>query len=176
VTLRGMRRLPSLRKQLLFFEMRRAVTRASRAWFRLLHFSVQSNHVHLLVEAHDKVSISRGIGGLAIRLARSINRQLGRRGRVWADRYHARPLRTPREVRHAIVYVLTNWMKHATNAAGLDPCSSAFWFEGWKLPPSFAAPGWEGGAPPVVTPRTWLAKTGWRRLGLVARDEHPKSG
>jgi REP element-mobilizing transposase RayT len=110
VTLRGIKKLPSLRTQVIFFEMRRALARVSRAWLRLLHFSVQSDHVHLLVEAHDKVSLSRGIGGLAIRLARSINRQLGRRGRVWADRYHARPLPTPREVRHAIVYVLTNWV------------------------------------------------------------------
>jgi REP element-mobilizing transposase RayT len=175
VTLRGIKRLPSLRKQIVFSEMRRALAHASRAWFRLLHFSVQPDHVHLLVEAHDEVALSRGMAGLTIRLARSINRQLGRRGRVWADRYHARSLPTPREVRHAIVYVLNNWMKHLPHAAGLDRCSSAFWFDGWKLPPSFGPPGWEGEAAPVVTPRTWLAKTGWRRFGLVSRHEHPKS-
>ena len=32
----------------------------SRAWFRVLHFSVQQDHVHLLVEANDKSALARG--------------------------------------------------------------------------------------------------------------------
>jgi hypothetical protein len=48
------------------------------------------------------------VRGLAIRVARAVNRALGRRGRVFADRYHARALTTPRAVRHALVYVLMN--------------------------------------------------------------------
>jgi putative transposase len=174
VTLRGEKRLPSLRKQSLFLEIRRALARASCIWFRVLQFSVQADHVHLLVEAHDKVSLSRGMAGLAIRVARAINRQAGRRGRVWGDRYHARMLPTPREVRHALVYVLTNWVKHLRGTSGIDPCSSAFWFDGWKLPPSSGPPDWEVEAPPIACPRTWLAQTGWRRLGLISRTEHAK--
>jgi len=159
---------------MVFREVRRALGAAPRAWFRLLHFSVQADHVHLVVEACDNDALTRGMAGVAIRAARAVNRRIGRRGRVWADRYHARSLRTPREVRNAIVYVLTNWTKHGSVTRDLDPCSSSFWFDGWKLPPTAGPPDWGELEPPVVSPRTWLARMGWRRLGLVSRGEHAK--
>ena len=174
--MRAGHRLPSLRRQVLFAEMRRDFSRASHASFRVVHFSVQSNHVHLLVEAQDKVRLSRGIAGLSIRLARSVNRVLSRRGRVWGDRYHARALRTPRETRHAIVYVLMNFQKHTRARRGVDAMSSAPWFDGWKNAPRERDPtihmGWRGDTP-VWRPRTWLARKGWRRHGLVGEDERP---
>jgi hypothetical protein len=157
----------------LFFEVRSALAAASRSWFRVLHFSVQSNHVHLMLEALDKARLTQGMRGLAIRVALSVNRVLRRRGKVWGDRYHSRALRTPREVRHGIVYVLTNWKKHTPKACGFDPCSSAWWFEGWKMPPSAGPPGWTLEEPPVWAPREWLSKTGWRMHGLIGRNERP---
>lgn len=171
-TLRAVSRLPSLRKQQLQIELRRAFTRASRERFRVVHFSVQTNHVHLIVESTDGRSLSRGLAGLSIRLARAVNRVLERRGRVWGDRYHARAMRTPREVRGALVYVLTNWRKHQAGARGLDPCSSARWFDGWKAGPRVLAT--EGKDAPVARPRTWLAMFGWRRYGLVDVTERPR--
>src|SRR3954451_3073504 len=121
VTLRAARGLPSLRRQALFFEVRTALGAASRKWFRMLHFSVQGDHVHLLVEARDKLHLSKGLRGLAIRVALAVNATLRRRGRVWADRYHARALRTPREVRNGLVHVLANWKKHRPESQGFDP-------------------------------------------------------
>ncbi len=175
VTLRVGKRLPSLRKQVVFIDVRRAIGAASsRAWFRVLQFSVQRDHVHLLVEAKDKTSLSRGTCGLEIRVARAVNRILGRRGRVWGDRYHARPLRTPREVRHAIVYVLANWKKHRPDAQGFDPCSSAWWFRGWTRPPPSEMSGWEGPDRPVEPATQWLSSIGWKRYGLIAPTERPK--
>jgi REP element-mobilizing transposase RayT len=112
VTLRSSRDLPSLRAAGVFRAIGTALAGASSGQFRVLHFSAQADHVHLLVEADAHAALVRGLQGLAIRLARAVNRLLGRRGRVWSDRYHARQLRTPREVRHALVYVLTNWRKH----------------------------------------------------------------
>jgi putative transposase len=185
VTMRVRRGLPSLRRQIVFAELRHDIARASQAPFRVVHFSVQSNHVHLLVEAHDKVSLARGTAGLSIRLARSVNRVLSRRGRVWSDRYHARALRTPRETRHALVYVLMNFKKHSgSTATRFDAMSSAWWFDGWKPPPRGRDPtgahraGNErpGGSEdaPVWRPRTWLARKGWRRHGLIGTDEYPR--
>ena len=149
--------------------MRGAFTRISKASFRLLHFSVQADHVHLLVEADGHIPLQRGIQGLAIRVAKAINRMLGRRGKVWAGRYHARALPTPREVRHALVYVLQNFRKHLKRIRGLDPRSSALWFTGWRT--SIVRPS---GRPPVSAPMTWLAAVGWRRHGLVGVDEAPR--
>jgi REP-associated tyrosine transposase len=170
VTLRAGSRLPSLRKQLVFQDVRRAIGRTARSWFRVVHFSVQANHVHLLVEADDKVALTRGLMGVSIRLALAVNRVARRRGKVWADRYHARALRTPRDVRNGIVYVLMNWKKHVPEAKGFDPCSSARSFSGWFAHPSVGPPPAE-----TVTPaETWLLRVGWKRHGLITSSERPR--
>src|SRR5438034_4498795 len=168
VTLRACVGIPSLRTEPIFPAIRRGLAQASRGGLRVLHFSVQRDHVHLLVEALDVRVLSRGLQGLAIRIAKGVNRVLRRRGRVWGDRYHARALRTPREVRNALVYVLQNWRKHVPGARGVDARSSGRWFEGWRTPVERIA-----ASPPVVPPRTWLAAVGWRRLGLLHIDEGP---
>src|SRR5207249_7165204 len=159
VTLRAHADLPSLRGDQLFPTLRRCLAQGSRGGVRILHFSVQTNHLHLIVEADARTAFSRGLQGLVIRLAKGINRTLGRRGRVWGDRYHARALRTPREVRNALVYVLQNWRKHVPGARGVDARSSGRWFEGWRTPVERIP-----ASPPVVPPRTWLAAVGWRKL------------
>jgi putative transposase len=160
VTLRADRRLPSLRSEKLFVELRAALTRSQRCDFRVVHFSVQTDHVHLIIEADARNSLVRGIQGLAGRCARAINRAATRRGKVWSDRYHARALRTPREVRTALIYVLQNFRKHLRAPAVIDPRSSGAWFDGW-------ARGAEPSAQPspVKSARTWLAASGWRRAG-----------
>jgi hypothetical protein len=110
------------------------------------------------------------VQGAAIRVARAINRVLGVRGRVWEGRYHARALRSPREYRNALVYVLQNFRKHLRGATGVDPRSSARWFDGWRdvSPASLTSTL-------VVPARTWIARVGWRRHGLLRLDEAPRS-
>jgi REP-associated tyrosine transposase len=169
VTLRARVGLPSLRRHDVFNVVRAGFTKASTDRFRLLHFTVQHDHVHLLLEADEPGGFRRGVQGLAIRIAKAVNRALGRRGTVWADRYHARTLATPREVRHAFVYVLQNWRKHLSGVRGFDPRSSAAWFKGWRIS-SHSPPG----RAPVAAAQTWLASVGWRRHGLVGLDEAPR--
>ncbi|MBK7397534.1 MAG: hypothetical protein IPJ34_14885 [Myxococcales bacterium] len=152
-----------------------AAQRAAVAAFRVVHFSVQDNHLHLIVEAHDSAALRAGAQGLAVRLARAINRALGRRGRVFDDRFHARALRTPREVRFALAYVLHNFKKHQLAAARLDPCSSAPWFDGFREVVGGVVADVAARAP-VHAPRTWLARVGWRRHGLVSIHERPRTG
>jgi putative transposase len=138
----------------------------------VIQFSVQTNHVHLIVETDDAQSLSRGMTGLSVRLARVCNGVFRRRGPFWGDRYHARSLRTPREVRNALAYVLMNISKHRVGAIGLDPMSSAMAFDGWLARPEQSRLGGHvdmGLA--VQPPRTWLAHTGWRRHGLLSLEE-----
>ena len=85
---------------------------ANRFGFKLVHYSVQGNHLHLLVEAHDRTALSRGMNGMGVRVARGLNRVMQRHGRVLDDRYHAHILRTPTEVRRARTYLLQNARKH----------------------------------------------------------------
>jgi REP element-mobilizing transposase RayT len=178
VTLRTKRRAPYLRAERTFRLVRDAIRDASRDSFRVVHFSVQGDHVHLLVEANDAEALSSGARGLAIRIAKRMNARLGRVGPLWGDRWHGRALRTPREVRNALVYVLANWRKHERDARGpVDACSSAPWFHGWRdaSPRALAALRWDAGrAPPVAPADTWLLKIGWRRRGLVSVHEAPR--
>lgn len=175
--MRASRRLPSLRRQLVFFCIRRALGETARSWFRVVHFSVQHDHIHLIIEANDRLTLSRGMAGLSVRLARAINHACGRTGNVWSDRYHSRALRSPREVRNGLVYVLLNFRKHLLGAKGIDPMSSGFCFDGWKVPPSQDEPPNcnANDRAPVQPPLTWLAQIGWRKHGLLALTEHPKS-
>lgn len=150
--------------------------------FRVVEFNVLGNHLHLVVEASGKTSLSRGLQGLAVRLARAINALLERTGKLFAGRYHARVLRTPREVRDVLRYVLLNARHHAEERGQrlardwVDPYSSAPWFDGWRAPIRSEA-RWldrlRKQARPTATARTWLLATGWRKHGLLAFDEVP---
>jgi REP element-mobilizing transposase RayT len=143
---------------------------------RVVHFSLQSNHLHAIVEARDEHALGRAMKGLCVRIARALNRALARHGRVFADRYHARQLRTPREVRHALVYTLNNARKHGVRVEGLDPCSSASVFDGWRERGAHALAVLAAhAAPPVTVARSWLLRTGWRRHGLIGIADVPGS-
>ncbi len=185
VTLRAA--LGPLRSQHLFPTVRLALVRSGRATpesFRIVQFSVQNDHLHLIVEARSKRALSSGMRSLAIRTARYVNDLLQRRGRFWADRWHGRALTSPREVRAGLVYVLANFRKHARRPPplGIDPCSSAAWFGGFagyhpgRDPVPYASglpPPSQGVGVPVSPARTWLVTTGWRRLAPLGLAEAP---
>jgi hypothetical protein len=141
--------------------------------FVVVHFSTQGDHLHLLVEADDNRALAEGMQGLSVRLAKALNRMMNRRGRVFADRYHAHVLRSPAEVRNALAYLLLNHRSHmlrigARDAAGtFDWYSSAATFNGWM--------GDHAPELPTVTspPRSWLLRAGWRRRGLLSPNEVP---
>jgi REP element-mobilizing transposase RayT len=182
VTLRATGGTPYLRAEWPFRAVRAAIAHASRDTFRVVHFSVQGDHLHLLVEASGTGELSRGMQGLAIRVARRVNGAIGRRGAIWADRWHGRALRTPREVRNALVYVISNFKKHEERASfAIDPFSSAAWLVGWadaregELAALREAHARDSPEPPVRRPRTWLAAVGWLRWGRLSVTECPLS-
>src|SRR5688572_13009396 len=129
VTMRVRAGLASLRADDVHELLRRIFAAASSADFRTIEYSVQSNHVHVLVEASDERALTRGMIGLAVRIARALNRLWRRAGAIFSDRFHARYLRSPREVRNALVYVLQNARKHGSwRASRPDEYSSGTCF------------------------------------------------
>ena len=113
-----------LRKPRVFGALARAFWGGSnRFGFRLIHYSVQGNHMHLLVEAEDEKSLARGMNGLGVRVARGLNKALGRHGKVLDERYHGHILRTPTEVRRARAYLTGNAERHR-GVKGADPYAS----------------------------------------------------
>src|SRR5262245_14651059 len=182
VTLRVRPEVPSLREGRLVHEWRRSLAQASeRGSFRVAHYSLQGDHAHLIVEAHGKEALACGMKSIAARLARAVNRVAGRSGAVLDGRYHPRSLRSPREVRRALAYVLLNARRHlakqrrSASAASppLDPASSARWFDGWQPKAGSRLLEIRGARPEVARPRTWLLRVGWRRHGLVDPAEPP---
>jgi putative transposase len=153
VTMRVREEVWNLRSRRAFRRLREALAAAwGRFGLRIVQFSVQGNHVHLIVEANDDQALSRGMQGLAIRIARALNRMMRRSGRVLADHFFSRILKTPTEVVSAIRYVLGNHAHHF-GAVGIDPFSSAA---------LSAADRHAVLAPPVG----WLLRIGWRRARL----------
>ena len=179
VTVRVRKDIPSLRRKSFLKELRRSFrVSCERGAFRVVHYSVQRDHVHLLVEAAGKDALGNGMRSIAPRIARAANRAFARRGKVLLGRYHVRVLRTPREVRNALAYVLLNtrrhwWKRHGkAPAVRLDEGSSCRWFDGWKRG-GRRLPLEQDDSREVAAPKTWLLREGWRRHRLIDPSEVP---
>ncbi len=180
VTVKMRPEVPSLRNVRLVRELELSFAKTrERGDFRLVHYALQGSHAHLIVEAGDPETLGRGMKALGARLARAVNRVFQRKGPVLADRYHLRVLRTPREVRRALAYVLLNARRHARKAPGelrCDPASSGRWFDGWRRRPAVQPTQARLRSPPVARARSWLLRAGWRRHGLIDPLEVPGRG
>jgi REP element-mobilizing transposase RayT len=190
VTIRVIADVSSLRHRDMYLQLREAtIVTAKRDDFRIVHMSIQRNHVHLIVEADHKDALSRGMQGFSISAAKRVNATITartgvrRRGKVVDDRFHARALTSPRAVRHTLAYVLNNYRRHGEDRAGVarawkaDPFSSGPMFFGWKelenspvlwpLRPTYQ--------PLIVLrPRTWLLAKGWQKYHpLISTHEVP---
>jgi putative transposase len=180
VTLRVREGVPSLAHGGYMKIIRAAIKASHKGGFRIAEFNVLGNHLHLITEAKDKRALSTGLQGFEVRVVHHLNSALLRSGKLFADRYHARYLKTPREVRNALRYVLLNRKHHAAeqrfSKQWIDPCSSAAWFDGWVQPVRADEP-WKRELlaleRPTATPTVWLLTDGWRRHGLLRFDERP---
>ena len=179
ITLKWCAGLPGLR-EVGADKVIRAAFRASNAkenGLRIVDYSIQGNHIHMICEADDERSLSRAIQGLKVRIARRLNRLWERSGTVFADRYHREDLKTPSQVRNCIRYVLQNRFRHSLSASCAnphdpDPFSSGPWFTGWAEA-HLNVSAHDLTDAPVEEPQTWLLSTGWKRNGLLSITDRP---
>ena len=181
VTLRVVEGVPSLRRHGALRIVQRAIADSGhREDFRVVEYALLSNHLHLAVEAEGRQSLGIGMHDLEVRLSLRLNRFFERNGPFFADRYHARVLRSPRDVRNTLRYLLDNQRQHEARRGvklsrdWIDPFSSAYWFDGWREPVRLREPRQRSllACPrPTALARSWLLKEGWRRGGLLAFDE-----
>jgi putative transposase len=178
VTVKLRQRLPALRRKEAYAALRAAFAAGcDRFGFRLVHYAVLNDHLHFVVEATGRPSLSRGMQGLLIRVARALNKLWQRQGSVFADRYHDRVLKSPREVRNVLVYVFGNGRHHAAQGRmvavpqAIDMFTSAPWFDGYRE--AFDVRGLTAEVRPVTDAKTWLLNVGWRRHGLLSVHEVP---
>ena len=188
VTMRRVAGGPSFRAQRVCAAIREVISGAKQKGVRVLHYSVQENHLHLMVEGRNGADLSNQMRTLFSRIAFAVNAVARRHGKLFRDRHHRHELKTPRQVRNALVYILFNDRKHgagvsacAPAAPGLDPCSSAWWFNDWAPwdpPPERNLR--DGPEDPRSKPQTWLASFGWRwafgreRDGRIRFHEAPR--
>jgi putative transposase len=188
IVIRATPEIETLRLRVTYHSIRKALIKTfTRDDFRIVHLSIQGTHVHLLVEADNRTALSGGMQAFQISAAKHINAALSknrkkrRRGTVFVDRYHAVILRSPRQTRNALAYVLNNWRKHredrvpAAREWRVDPFSSALSFDGWRdlgVPTTELFPAHYQPLP-VWPPKTWLLSTGWRMHGLIRPTEVP---
>ncbi len=200
VVLRVVDDIGSLRKRFMYHALREAtiavalreLRESEGGAFRIVHISIQRNHVHLIVEAEHKMALSRGMQSFQISAAKHLNRAISvkralavrRRGTVFPDRFHQEIITTPKQARHTLAYVLNNWRKHREDQGvvqrrwNVDPFSSAALFDGWKVledsPVMWRLPiGYE--AMTVYLPKTWLLRVGWKMHGLLDTHEVPSA-
>jgi REP element-mobilizing transposase RayT len=177
--MRVMKGMPKLRQGRTYRAIRKSLVKClGNDAFRVCHVSIQGTHLHFLVEATDERALSAGMKRLNILVAKAINRELGRRGKVFAHRYHATQITSPKQARHSLAYVLNNWRRHRedetcerAHLASLDPYASGLSFDGWSIG-RFAMPA-DYTPLPVSEPSTWLLRVGWRKHGLIDVREVP---
>ena len=176
VTVKLREHLPALRDRETAELLRSCfVDRGNKPGFRLCQYAILNDHLHFVCEAKDRDTLSRGLQGLLVSIARRLNKHWKRKGSVFADRYHDRILRSPREVRNAIRYVLTNGKKHESEGRqirvrqAIDCYTSAPWFDGFRE--HLTIRGIEAIITPIAHPHTWLLRKGWRRHGLLSVHE-----
>lgn len=145
--------------------------------FRVVHVSIQANHLHMLVEAADRHALSRSMKSFAIKMQRALRDRYG--CKLFSHRYHAVQIKSARQARRALAYVLNNWRRHRLDwddrarlsTAKLDEFSSAISFKGWRGYQFVAPAGYEPLC--VSPPRTWILAAGWRDFGLIDPFETP---
>jgi len=187
ITLRVRPDVPSLRNPHFIAAFRHTLAQCSvRNGFRVIHYAIQTNHAHCIMEAHGRRRLANGMKSFAARFARAVNRVFDRAGPVLVERFHLHVLKTPREVRNALAYVLLNARKHwlqnrnrnrgRTKVAGgraaprgIDPMSSGRWFDGWSARKQTLPRG----QPEVAPATSWLLLKGWRRYRLIRPEEIP---
>jgi REP element-mobilizing transposase RayT len=179
ITLRVVASASGLRRRHVYHAVRRAMSTTYRTQqVRIVHISLQGDHLHLLVEANDRQALSRGLQGFESLAARLINEAISKRtgclrtGKVFADRYHEEVIDSPRQARNAIKYVLSNWRKHGEDRGRtcmVDPYSSATRFDGWTevATAPFRVPK-EYRELPTAPPRSWLLRKGWKKAGPIS--------
>jgi REP element-mobilizing transposase RayT len=180
VTLRLQRYVDELRTRQLYHVIRKVLA-LYLEWpdFHVVHISIQNNHLHLIVEAKNREALTSGMQSFAITCARALNRARGARGKVFASRYHARQITSPRQARHTLAYVLNNWRRHHADIVGgrlinfpYDPYSSALSFTGWTKRFDVRMPA-EWIPLPVSPPQTALLKWQFERFGRIDPYECP---
>ncbi len=170
ITLKLRKGVANLRSREVFAGFKISARGAARFDFKIIHFSIQADHVHVVAEAASNKALAQGMRSFGGRLGKWVRRIVGGVGPVFAGRYHVNVLANPTKMKNALAYVLQNHAHHRKVLKHLDEFSSAVYFSQWRQLFGFTA------GPLLVdhrraadlpdylsAPRSWLARDGWMR-------------
>jgi REP element-mobilizing transposase RayT len=172
ITLRLRKGVASLRTQKSLKNFRNAVGESKKFGLHVIHFSLLSNHIHMIVEARDSASLAAGMKSLCGRLGKFIRKISGGKGAVFAGRFHMHLLKSPSEMKRALEYVLLNRAKHKDEIENIDEFSSGHAFREWSrllgrrmcgLISEQVRLSDRKTAVELSPPRSWLCTSGWMR-------------
>ncbi len=176
ITIRLAPGLSGLRTKHMHEQFTAALLKAKAKGLRVLHYSIQGNHLHLLVECADNQALAAGMNSFGTSFAKAVRKKLGGKGKVFAGRYHLRVLQNPTQMKNTLAYVLLNQAKHENLIPYNDKFSSSQHFNEWKaLLGRNVGPilqEWRKNKKPLPEylskPKSWLASKGW--LAASATD------
>jgi REP element-mobilizing transposase RayT len=101
-----------------------SIKRARMKRLKIVHYTLEYNHIHLLVEAEIKQLVHQGMQAFGISLAKKINTIKRLKGTVYKHRYHLRKINSPRDLKNVLHYIFNNGIHHKRTSNVLDSYNS----------------------------------------------------
>lgn len=105
--------------------LKHAIYRSRLQGVRVVHFSLEHDHVHLYVECGNNFVLGKAMKAFGVTFVRGINKFKRSKGQLYKYRYHLRILKSAREVKNVINYILKNGIKHGRTLKVINPYNSA---------------------------------------------------
>lgn len=104
-----------IKNKMILTMLKKAILNARRMGLKVIHYSLEYDHVHLLIEADNNVILGKGMQSLGVTLSKAINRTKRIKGRVYKHRYHFRKINSARELKNVMFYIFNNGVKHGAS-------------------------------------------------------------
>lgn len=155
-----------LRNKDVLKQLHDSIKKARKIGLRVIHYTLEFDHVHLLVEVDSNQQLAKGMQSFGISFSKGINKIKAQVGKVFKTRYHFRKLKSPNEIKNVIFYILGNSLKHKKDFSILSPYNTA-------ITASALFPGFELGIEETITKSVLLSQL---RDDLKSILSKPKSG
>jgi REP element-mobilizing transposase RayT len=124
LTVKILRAKAKLKNKIILSILKRSIMNARKKGLRVIHYSLEYDHIHLLIEADDNFILGKGMQAFGVTFSKALNRMRKMRGAVYKHRYHFRKIIGARQLKNVLNYLFTNGLKHNTAKSILNPFNS----------------------------------------------------
>lgn len=105
--------------------LKHAIYRSRLQGLRVIHFSLEHNHVHLYAECESNFVLGKAMKAFGVTFVRRVNKLKKIKGQLYKYRYHLRVLKSARDAKNVINYILKNGIKHGRTLKVINAYNSA---------------------------------------------------